>query len=186
MVVLQLKQMEKLALLIVDFQTGLVKEQPYNLPKVVENLKTLIKGCREKAIEIIYLQHNDPPGEGLEKNTKNWEIYPAIAPLPTEMIFEKNYNSGFKETGLKEYLWSKRIGTLVITGMQTDYCVDATIKVAFEFGFKVIIPENTNTTIDNARIKASQLYEYYNYHVFHNRYGVVESMTETLKRLIAR
>jgi len=32
--------------------------------------------------------------------------------------------------------------------MQTEYYIDTTCKVAFEYVYKVIIPEKTNTTIN--------------------------------------
>ena len=42
-----------------------------------------------------------------------------------EKVFQKQYNSIFKETGLKDYLDKEDIGRLVLCGMQTEYCVDA-------------------------------------------------------------
>jgi nicotinamidase-related amidase len=76
------------------------------------------------------------------------------------------------------------IDQLVITGMQTDYCIDTTCKVAFEYGFKLIIPEKTNTTFDNDYVSAEDLYNHYNFSIFDGIFGTVESMENTIKRLI--
>ena len=57
-----------------------------------------------------------------------------------EKVFQK-YNSIFKETDLKDYLDKEDIGRLVLCGMQTEYCVDASVKVGFEFDYKLVIPE---------------------------------------------
>ncbi|PRR82518.1 hypothetical protein CLVI_16530 [Clostridium vincentii] len=68
--------------------------------------------------------------------------------------------------------------------MQTEYCFDTTCKIAFEYGYKVIIPEKTNTTFNNGNILAKDLYEYYNFKIFNGRFGVVEGIDNTIERLI--
>lgn len=65
------------------------------------------------------------------------------------MIFDKNVNSAFKSTGLLEYLKQKEETEIIVVGLQTDYCIDATIKAGFEHGFKMIVPAGTNSTFDN-------------------------------------
>ena len=67
--------------------------------------------------------------------------------------------------------------------MQTDYCIDTTVKVAFEYGFKLIIPEKTNTTFDNGNILAKDLYNHYNFNIFNNRFGAVTSIENTIKKI---
>ena len=51
---------------------------------------------------------------------------------------------------------------MMIVGLQTNYCVDATVKSAFERGFDVIIPEGTNSTFDNNYMSAETTVRYYN------------------------
>lgn len=176
--------MKNTALLVVDVQNALVEEKPYEIEKVLENIKKLIKACRESNTEVIYVQHNDKDGGELEIGAHGWKIYEEIAPEDGEKIINKNYNSAFKETELKEYLKEKGIEQLIITGMQTDYCIDATCKVAFEYGFKLIIPEKTNTTFDNGKISAEDLYEHYNFNIYKDRFGIVEGIEDTIKRIL--
>ncbi len=175
--------MKNTALLIVDMQNDLVKAQPYDIDKVIGNIKILVSTCRENNIKVIYIQHNGETGDDLHPNTDGWNIYNEIGPNVDEKVITKNYNSAFKDTGLKEYLTSKQINQLIITGMQTDYCFDTTCKIAFEYGYKVIIPEKTNTTFDNGNLSAKELYEHYNYNIFDDRFGTVESMEKTIERI---
>ena len=144
--------MKKLALLVIDVQNVLVHSKPFAIDEIIENIKNLIEVSRENNAEVIYVQHNGKVGSEIEPNSDGWQIYEKIKPNPNEKIFFKNYNSAFKETNLHEYLKSRDINDLIITGMQTDYCIDTTVKVAFECGFKLIIPEKTNTTFDNGNI----------------------------------
>ncbi|MCB2308060.1 cysteine hydrolase [Clostridium estertheticum] len=176
--------MEKIALLVIDFQNALVLAKPFAVEEVISNIKKLVKTCREGNVEVIYIQHNDKVGDELEPNSEGWKIYGEVSPNINEKVITKNYNSAFKETILKKYLDNKGVKQLIITGMQTEYCFDTTCKVAFEYGFKVIIPEKTNTTFDNGNILAKDLYEHYNYNIFNGRFAIVESMENTMERLI--
>ena len=67
----------------------------------------------------------------------------------------------FKETGLKEYLDQQGIEKLVLWGMQTEYCVDTSVKVAFEHGYKLVVPEGTVTTFDGDDIPAETINDFY-------------------------
>ncbi|ADL51987.1 cysteine hydrolase family protein [Clostridium cellulovorans] len=171
--------MENTALLVVDVQNALVSEKPFALEEVIGNIKRLIEICRKNKVEVIYVQHTD---EELVRNSEGWKIYEEISPNENEKIVYKSFNSSFKNTELKEYLDSKGISQLIITGMQTEYCIDATCKVAFEYGFKLIMPEKTNTTFDNGNISAETLYEYHNFNIFKNRFAVVENIEDTIAR----
>ncbi|WP_217077762.1 cysteine hydrolase family protein [Clostridium baratii] len=175
--------MNKKALLVVDVQTALVLEKPFAVEEVISNIKSLLKICRENDVEIIYVRHNGEVGTELEANTDGWSIYNEIKPIGNEKIINKNFNSAFRGTELKEYLDKKGIKELILTGIQTEYCIDATCKVAFEYEFKVIIPEMTNTTFDNEYMSAEFLYKYYNFNIFDRRFATVESIEDTIERL---
>ncbi|MBB6715264.1 cysteine hydrolase family protein [Clostridium gasigenes] len=176
--------MGKTALLVVDVQNALVLGEPYNREEVIGNIKKLVQISRENEVEVIYIQHSDEIGGELEPNCDGWQIYKEVAPISGEKVINKNYNSAFRNTTLKKYLDSRGINKLIITGMQTEYCIDTTVKVAFEYGFKLIIPEETNTTFNNGKMLAKDLYEYYNFNIFKNRFSIVESVDNTIERLI--
>ena len=65
--------------------------------------------------------------------------------------------------------------------MQTDYCIDATIKAGFEHGFKMIVPANTNSTFDNKYMSAEQTYSYYNEFMWNRRYARCISFEKALE-----
>ncbi|MGL5068495.1 MAG: cysteine hydrolase family protein [Sarcina sp.] len=176
--------MGKIALLVIDVQNLLVDGNPFDIDIVLKNIKSLIENCREKSVEVIYVQHTDTEVDGeLQVGTYEWQIHNDIKPNENEVIFRKNYNSSFRKTGLKDYLDKQKIESLIITGMQTEYCIDTTCRVAFEYGFDIIIPEKTNTTFDKETIKASEIYDYHNYSIFKNRFAKVESL-DIVKNMI--
>ena len=61
----------------------------------------------------------------------------------------------------------------MIIGLQTNYCIDATVKSAFERGYEVIIPEGTNSTFDNDYMTGETAVKYYNEDVWDNVADVV-------------
>lgn len=173
--------MINIVLLVVDVQNTLINANPHNEQRVIENIKKLILTARDNKKEVLYVCHDDGKGTKLENGTYGWQIYDEIAPNSTELIFEKQYNSAFHKTNLKEYLDSKNIDTIILVGLQTEYCIDATCKSAFDHGYKIIIPEETNTTFDNDYLSGEKLYEFYNYKIWNKRFADVISVEEVIK-----
>ena len=158
-----------MVLLVVDTQKLITTTDLYNFNAFENAVKTLIAAARENNVEVIYVRHDD--------------IYEGFSPRSGEKIFDKTVNSSFKGTGLLEYLKAKNVHTVAVVGLQTDYCIDATIKCGFEHGFKMIVPENANSTFDNAFMTGEQSYKYYNEFMWKGRYAECVSVEETIKRM---
>ena len=147
----------KTAFIIIDVQNILV-ETGFETKKLLEKISYLQNQARKQQIEIIYIQHIETE-EAL--TSEDWKLSPLLKRQSDEKVFQKRYNSMFKETGLKEYLDQQGIEKLVLCGMQTEYCVDISIKVAFEHGYKLVVPEGTVTTFDGDDIPAETINEFY-------------------------
>lgn len=172
-----------MVLLVVDTQNLITNAALYNFDVFVYNVKKLIKAARENNIEIIYVRHDDGIGQELTKGTDGFEIYKEFEPCKNERIFDKTVNSPFKDTGLLEYLIRQQIKQIIVVGLQTDYCIDATVKCGFEHGFKIIVPKGTNSTFDNEYMSAKATYSYYNDFMWKGRYADCISIEETLEMM---
>lgn len=172
-----------MVLLVVDTQKLITTPDLYNFNAFECAVKSLIAAARENNVEVIYVRHDDGAGAELTKGTPGFEIYEGFGPQPSEKIFDKTVNSSFKGTGLLEYLKAKNVHTVAVVGLQTDYCIDATIKCGFEHGFKMIVPENANSTFDNAFMTGEQSYKYYNEFMWKSRYAECISVDETIERM---
>ena len=172
-----------MVLLVVDTQKLITTLDLYNFNAFEDAVKTLIAATRENNVEVVYVRHDDGVGAELTKGAPGFEIYEDFSPQPREKIFDKTVNSSFKGMGLLEYLMEKNIHTVAVVGLQTDYCIDATIKCGFEHGFKMIVPENANSTFDNAFMTGEQSYKYYNEFMWKGRYAESISVEETLERM---
>lgn len=172
-----------MVLLVIDTQKLITNERLYGFQQFVSNVKDLIHGARTNGIEVIYVRHDDGAGAELTKGTPGYEIYEEFQPSAGEKIFDKTVNSAFKDTGLLEYLKEKAVKDIVITGLQTDYCIDATVKCAFEHGFHAIVPAYANTTTDNAFMTGEASYRYYNEFMWKNRYAECITIEEAMIRM---
>ena len=158
-----------MVLLILDAQKLITTDKLYNFDVFVSNVKKLIEEARKNNMEVAYCRHYDD--QGMLKGSDNFQIYDGFKPEENEKIFNKSVNSCFKESGLLEYLQSKGENEVILAGLMTDYCVDASVKCGFEHGLKMIIPANTNSTFDNDIMSAETSYKYYNEFMWPNRYA---------------
>ena len=165
-------------LLVVDVQTSMVENHPYNESNVLSNIKTLISLCREKCVEVIYVRHDGGIGDELERGTDGWQIWKDIEPLSSEQIFDKRFNSAFRGTGLAAYLDSRKIQRIILAGLQTEYCIDTTCKVAFEYGYEVLIPEESTSTYDNEYFSGEKIVKYYTQKIWKDRFAQIIPMEE--------
>lgn len=172
--------MRKMALLVVDVQNLLVEENPYDLEMFTKRLKTLISTARENQVEVIYVRHDDGEGD-LVQGAPAWEIHESVAPIGNEYIVDKHYNSAFHKTELDAYLKERCIDTLVLAGMQTEYCIDATLKSAFDLEYQMIVAKGCNTTFSNQFLDGKSLFEFYNYAIWENRFAKLLNIDEIAK-----
>lgn len=172
-----------MVLLVIDTQKLIINDNLYKFDTFVGNIKRLISEARVNDIEVIYVRHDDGQGAELTKGTEGFEIYDEFKPENREKIFDKNVNSAFKCTGLLEYLKEKDENEIVVTGLQTDYCIDATVKCGFEHGFHVLVPAYANTTVDNDFMLAEESYKYHNEFMWKGRYAECISVDEVIERM---
>jgi ureidoacrylate peracid hydrolase len=62
-----------------------------------------------------------------------------VAPAPGETIIDKHCYSAFMGTRLDAHLRALGIQTLVFTGVQTNVCVESTLRDGQSLGFHVVV-----------------------------------------------
>ncbi|WP_313001941.1 cysteine hydrolase family protein [Chryseobacterium gleum] len=144
----QQQKMENTALLIIDVQNDYFPGGKMTLEKseqAAENIRKVLDYFRNNHLPVIHIQHIST-NEGATfflPDTDGVKINNRVLPKENEKIITKHFPNSFRETDLLNYLQSKKIKSLVITGMMTDVCVESTTRAAFDFGF-------SNTVIGDA------------------------------------
>ena len=177
--------MKNTALLVVDVQTALISFHPYRETELIKELRTLIKAARQNGMEVIYVRHDGGTDSPLAFGTEGWQVYSQLAPLEGERIFDKAFSSSFRNTGLKDYLDSSGVTGFILVGMQTDYCIDTTCRVGFEYGYNITIPAGGTSTFDNSLATAEKLVEYFEQSLWDKRFAEVLPVEEVLAKIAA-
>lgn len=167
------------ALIVIDIQEGLVKENPFDTKNFIINTKAIIQHFRDQNIEVIFIRHSEDEGL-LAMGSDNWQVYHELKPQENEKIFNKYYNSIFKDTELKEYLNRKNITDLTFVGMQVEFCIDTSVKVGFEYGYKITIVEDAISTFDNEHLPADKILSFYKEKIWRNRFAQLKTTKEFL------
>ena len=168
-------------LIVIDMQKGLLDDELYRYREFVRDTLRIISEARDSGIEVIYVQHDAGPGTGLSEGDEDFEIAEEVAPKKGESVFVKTINSCFGNRDLASYLKENGEDTLMIVGLQTNFCIDASVKSAFERGYHVIIPEGTNSTFDNDYMTGETTCAYYFNEVWPDLFADCVSLEEAIE-----
>src|SRR5258706_5137037 len=143
----------KTALLIIDIQKDYFEGGKYPLvnPRAAaKNAYMLLQCFREHDGHHVHIQHISlsPDAAFFVKGDSGSDIHDSVAHFEGEPIVYKHYPNSFRETKLLEMLKDWGIERVVICGMMTHMCVDATARAAADFGFQVIVAEDACATRD--------------------------------------
>ena len=170
----------KTALLVIDVQQAMIDDHPARMDEFMLNLKLLIDTAHKGGTEVIYVRHDGGEGDILAYGTSGWQLEKSLQPQANERVFDKRFGSAFHQTGLRDYLVERDISRLVVCGMQTEYCIDTSVKVAFEFGYDVVIPAGATTTYANPFLSGEKLITYYERMIWHEPLARVVPMEDAL------
>src|SRR5512142_3089382 len=101
----------------------------------------LLQCFREHHQHHVHIQHVStsptatfflPEGDGVN-------IHDSVAHFEGEPLVRKHHPNSFRDTELLELLSKEATERVVITGMMTHMCVDATARAAADLGFQVIV-----------------------------------------------
>lgn len=151
-------------LLIIDVQNAMFECEGgvYDGEATLQRIKALLMQARAKRVPVVFVQHTEASGEFANENPLR-EIHEAITPLDSEPVVCKNYWDSFMETDLQEVLNEIASEQLIICGMQTEFCVDTTVRSAFAKGYRDnILVSDGHTTFDTAVASAETIIAHHN------------------------
>lgn len=161
------------ALLVIDVQQGVFElgSPVYEGEALIERINHLIQQARQAECPVIFIQHSGTSTRHpLHPDNPGWAYHLAIDLRDTDIVVHKTAPDSFKKTTLKAILKDLNIKKLVIVGMQTDCCINATTRRAAQLGFDVIVIEDAHSTIDSKTMTAREII------VAHNKAFVEENI----------
>jgi nicotinamidase-related amidase len=143
----------KTALLLIDIQKDYFPGGRMELVNPLDaagNAYELLQCFREHHQSHVHIQHValSPTATFFISGTDGTDIHDSVAHFVGEPLVIKHYPNSFRETNLLDLLKSWGTERVIITGMMTHMCVDATARAAADFGFQVIVAEDACATRD--------------------------------------
>lgn len=145
--------------LCIDMQRMFADETPWHVPwmaKISDQVQELSARHPERTVFTRFvppLNAQDMPGRWRDYYQK-WEEM-TLAKLPREAVglvpalkryapparvFDKGTYSPWSDGRLHQILAAEKVGTVIITGGETDVCVLAAVLGAIDLGYRVVVP----------------------------------------------
>lgn len=100
----------------------------------------LLAAFRASDEPVFHVRHAGEPDSGfLVRDTPGAEFHPSVAPEDGEEVVTKASPNGFLDTDLDARLRHDGVRDLVVAGMMTSMCVDATVRTASDLGYRVTL-----------------------------------------------
>jgi nicotinamidase-related amidase len=154
----------KTALLIIDAQVNMFAKgsSVFEGERLLNTLSRLIAQARAAHMSIVYVQNNGGEGDPDMPGTPGWQIHPTVIPEKGDIVIQKHTPDSFHETNLQSELEAQHIHGLIIAGMQTEMCIDATCRRAHKLGYDVTLVKDAHSTFDSDGLTASQIIAQHN------------------------
>jgi nicotinamidase-related amidase len=141
----------KAALILVDIQLDYFPKGRMEVVGAVEasrKARSLLDHFRRKDLPVVHIQHiaARPGATFLLPDTEGISFHELVKPLPGETVIKKHFPNSFRDTELEEYLRSSGIKDLVICGMMSHMCIDATVRAAFDKGYGCFVAHDACAT----------------------------------------
>jgi nicotinamidase-related amidase len=131
-------------LLVIDLQKDYFPGGAYPLVGSVEAVgvaRTVLDRVRAEGVPVVHMQHvwDAPDAAFMRPGTPGIEIHPLAQPVDGETLIQKEHPNSFLGTGLADRLAELGTDRLVVLGMMTSMCVDASVRAALDLEFPVVV-----------------------------------------------
>jgi ureidoacrylate peracid hydrolase len=163
----RIKDKSRCVLLVIDMQNDFCSPEGNMakigrdirfIQKMIPNLSRLLEICRSTGMRVIFTKmvHSvwtDSPAWVSKLNSKNvrqgtWgcEFYQGFEPHEGDCVVEKHRYSAFFNTDLDTILRASGVDSIIVTGVNSDQCVESTAKHAFQLDYYVFFVKDCIAT----------------------------------------
>ncbi|MFJ3372456.1 cysteine hydrolase family protein [Pseudomonas sp. NPDC086251] len=156
------------ALLVIDVQRALCsgEYECFDIQRVIKNINGLSAKARAAGIPIVLIQHEEE-GDLLKHGSVGWQLAEGLETSPQDSRVRKTTPDSFYQTNLQKLVPKEDFERLIICGLQTDYCINATVREALKQGYDVVLAADAHSTIDNGNLTAEDIIAEHNKDLAH-------------------
>ena len=130
------KKQRRVAVILIDMQKRFVCDlRREDKERIIPSQIEVIRFCAENAIPLVVLNF-------MGFGNVITELAVEIAKVPKRITLARDDNDGFVNPELEEYLFDNKIETVILMGINADFCVKATGHSAIQNGFKIATAES--------------------------------------------
>ena len=135
------------ALLLIDIQRDYFPGGRHPLvgsDRAADAAASVLAAFRAGSEPVVHVQHvwDEPDAAYLQPGTPGFAHDERVAPAEVEPVVTKRLPNAFAGTDLEQRLRGEGIDQLIVAGMMSSMCVDATVRAAVDLGFPVTVIGN--------------------------------------------
>jgi nicotinamidase-related amidase len=145
-------------LLTIDVQKGFDQFPRRNNPQCEANIAQLQAAWRKAGRPLWHVRHDSDEEASVFRPGLPGNVFkPETAPAPGEPIIPKSVHSAFIGTDLEERLQAEGCGSLVIVGIQTNFCVATTARMAGNLGYATYVVGDACATFPQTLLSGAKV-----------------------------
>jgi len=151
------------AVLIIDVQEALCSGEyaAFEARRVIDRINAVARKSRGIGAPVVIIQHETATGP-LQHGAEGWQLAAALETRPTDLYVRKKATDSFHQTELHTLLQRHGVSSLIICGLQSEFCVDTTTRRALALGYPVVLVADGHSTVDNTVLTATQISAHHN------------------------
>jgi nicotinamidase-related amidase len=143
------------ALLVMDYQSGIVAGYAMDQDALLQRAAEVISGARRAGLPVFYVTVGFRPGypeisplnarfRALKESGRfmagtDADVHPAVAPRPADILVVKHRVGAFTGTDLDMIIRAHEIETLILFGIATSGVVLSTVRQATDADYRLIV-----------------------------------------------
>jgi nicotinamidase-related amidase len=147
------------ALLVIDVQVNMFdpSHAVASADGLLARVRSLVTRARTAGAPVVFVRNCGGPEDPDVHGTPGWELHPTLQPGPGELVLDKTTCDTFVSTHLGEELDALGVRRVVITGLQSEYCIRETTLGALARGLEVTLVQDAHSTYDGRQRKAREI-----------------------------
>ncbi len=151
------------ALLIIDVQQALCSGEwaVFEAARVIDRISHVTLLARSAGAPVVFIQHEESEGP-MVYGQDGWQLDPRLVAQPSDLYVRQKTCDSFHNTDLQALLQARGVTSLIACGLQSEFCVDSTVRRALALGYPVTLVADGHSTLDSGGLTAAQITAHHN------------------------